>query len=171
MAFPELSPESTQLHGIPAGSTPRRRRYHRDRARRQTTLGCPPWIKAWREDLTFTFSGIATHSTYHAVEDNVSLGVYCIVLDDPNGELDARGVHPNAMGQGIGRALFPRAETTADARSVASRRTGGARRRPHLPPGARAAPAPLPLGVGATLAAARTCLPAHGRRPLHCLPV
>lgn len=76
------------------------------------------WIETWREDLTFTPSGIATHPTYHAVEDNVSLGVYSLVLDGPNAELDALWVHPSAMGQGMGRALFTHAEATAKSLSA-----------------------------------------------------
>ena len=66
------------------------------------------------------------------------------MLDDFNAELDALWVHPTAMARGIGRALFPPAETTAVARSIASRCRGGARRSPHLPPGLGTTPAPLP---------------------------
>ncbi len=71
------------------------------------------WIQRWRESLTITAAYIAEHATLVAVVDGRPVGFCAIQLRASDAVLDHLWVLPQAMGRGVGRALFERAEEAA----------------------------------------------------------
>jgi GNAT superfamily N-acetyltransferase len=78
--------------------------------------GYPPaWLDRWREALTITPDYIRAHSTHLALVDETPVGFCAVRRRPPDADLDHLWVLPAAQRQGIGRALFARAETVARA--------------------------------------------------------
>lgn len=70
------------------------------------------WLELWRPDLTFTQDTIRSNLVVVADHDQVQVGVSGLTIEDSDAELVALWVHPNWMGQGIGRCLFQQAMNT-----------------------------------------------------------
>ena len=64
------------------------------------------WIESWRDLLTVRSEFIASHETYAAVVDGHIVGFYALARTDQKLNLLHLWVLPDAMGQGVGRALF-----------------------------------------------------------------
>jgi GNAT superfamily N-acetyltransferase len=64
------------------------------------------WMKNWRDVLTVTSEFIASHKTYAATIAGHMVGFYALQLADGTLHLQHLWVLPDAMGRGIGRALF-----------------------------------------------------------------
>jgi GNAT superfamily N-acetyltransferase len=64
------------------------------------------WIESWRNVLTITPEFIVSHETYAAVVDDRSVGFYALVPKENRLDLLHMWVLPEAMGHGVGRALF-----------------------------------------------------------------
>jgi GNAT superfamily N-acetyltransferase len=71
------------------------------------------WILHWQQALTITPDYIAAHPTFTAVADAQLLGFCALRLHQDEALLDHLWVRPSAMGGGIGRTLFARAEAAA----------------------------------------------------------
>ena len=71
------------------------------------------WIVRWQEALTITPDYIRVHPTFAAEVDDRIVGFGAVQLRPDGAWLDHLWVMPPTMGQGIGRALFSRAETIA----------------------------------------------------------
>ena len=68
------------------------------------------WIAAWRDALTLTPAYVRTHDVFAATDAaGTLLGFYALNERDGTVELDHFWVHPDAMGQGVGRRLFEHA--------------------------------------------------------------
>ncbi|HEX2853196.1 MAG TPA: GNAT family N-acetyltransferase [Opitutaceae bacterium] len=78
------------------------------------------WIQRWAAVLTVSVEYLAQHACFVAVETGPPLGFASVRMDGNVGWVDHVWVRPEAMGQGIGRALFERCEAEA-------RRVGGTR--------------------------------------------
>jgi GNAT superfamily N-acetyltransferase len=76
------------------------------------------WIQHWREALTITADYIATHPTFVAIAEESIVGFSALEIDADAAWLDHLWVKPAAMGRGVGRALFARAEAVARARGL-----------------------------------------------------
>jgi len=79
------------------------------------------WILAWRDDLTLDQAYIQSHDV-HAIRDQDRLLGFCslVMLDsvEHRWELDHLWVIPEAMGRGLGRALFEHAIAHAGRRGA-----------------------------------------------------
>lgn len=64
------------------------------------------WIECWRDALTITPEFIVSHHTYIAVVDRGIAGFYALGRVESGLDLIHLWVLPDAMGGGIGRALF-----------------------------------------------------------------
>jgi GNAT superfamily N-acetyltransferase len=64
------------------------------------------WIEAWREVLTINSEFIASHETYSAILDGRTAGFYALGRKDEQFDLLQMWVVPDAMGRGLGRAMF-----------------------------------------------------------------
>jgi ribosomal protein S18 acetylase RimI-like enzyme len=64
------------------------------------------WIERWREQLTMRPEFIVQHETYAAVIGDRLMGFYALGQSGNRSELLHLWVLPDAMGRGIGRALF-----------------------------------------------------------------
>jgi len=71
------------------------------------------WIAAWRDVLTMRPEFIASNTSYCAFEDDRAAGFYVLTTEDDGIHLDHLWVVPEAMGRGIGRALFAHAVAQA----------------------------------------------------------
>ncbi len=71
------------------------------------------WIRLWREQLTLTPAYLAANPTFVAELDGKAVAFASVVLENATATLDHLWVLPEAMGFGIGRALFQHAEKTA----------------------------------------------------------
>ena len=71
------------------------------------------WIAAWRDVLTMRPEFIAENIAYCAVEDERAAGFYVLTTEGDRIHLDHLWVVPEAMGRGIGRALFEHAVAQA----------------------------------------------------------
>jgi GNAT superfamily N-acetyltransferase len=71
------------------------------------------WIENWREVLTIQPRFVAAHETYTAWLDGRLVGFYGLVLESGKAQLEHLWVLPEAMGRGIGRALFAHAANRA----------------------------------------------------------
>ena len=72
------------------------------------------WIQCWREILTVTPALVAANPTYSAIEGDHVVGFYSLTAE-PRPDLTHLWVLPDAMGRGIGRALFEHAVKQAGA--------------------------------------------------------
>jgi GNAT superfamily N-acetyltransferase len=71
------------------------------------------WIRAWRDILTMRPEFIAENTAYCAIEDDRPIGFYILTREADGIHLDHLWVLPDAMGRGIGRALFEHAAAQA----------------------------------------------------------
>ena len=67
------------------------------------------WIESWRDILTMRPEFIAANVAYSAMEDCRVVGFYLLTSESDGLHLDHLWVIPDAMGRGIGRALFEHA--------------------------------------------------------------
>jgi len=67
------------------------------------------WIESWREILTMRPEFIAANVAYSASEDGRAVGFYLLTTESDGLHLDHLWIAPQAMGRGIGRALFAHA--------------------------------------------------------------
>ena len=71
------------------------------------------WIIAWRDILTMRPEFIAENIAFCAVDEERTIGFYVLTMEDDGIHLDHLWVLPEAMGRGIGRALFQHAVAQA----------------------------------------------------------
>jgi ribosomal protein S18 acetylase RimI-like enzyme len=71
------------------------------------------WIVAWRDILTIPLEFIAENVAYCALEQDRAIGFYVLTTEDDGIHLDHLWILPEAMGRGIGRALFEHAAAQA----------------------------------------------------------
>jgi GNAT superfamily N-acetyltransferase len=64
------------------------------------------WIESWRDILTIRPRFIAENVTYGAEEEGRIVGFYLLTTETDGIHLDHLWISPDAMGRGIGRALF-----------------------------------------------------------------
>jgi GNAT superfamily N-acetyltransferase len=67
------------------------------------------WIQSWRDILTMRPEFVAANVAYVAVEDDRVAGFYLLTTENDRMDLDHLWIMPDAMGRGIGRALFEHA--------------------------------------------------------------
>ena len=69
------------------------------------------WMEAWRDDLTIRPEFIAgqAQAVYTAQSAGKAVGFYALICTDSQAVLEHLWVLPEAMGRGIGRALFQHA--------------------------------------------------------------
>ena len=77
------------------------------------------WIESWRHILTVTPALIAANPTFAATEDVRVLGFSSLTME-PRPDLTHLWVLPDAMGRGLGRALFERIVEQAKAIGLAA---------------------------------------------------
>lgn len=73
------------------------------------------WIQSWKDVLTIDAEFVGGHETYVAVSDSKLVGFYALHPHGNQIELIHFWVLPEAMGRGIGRALFQHAIERAGA--------------------------------------------------------
>ena len=78
------------------------------------------WIAAWRDVLTMRPEFIAGNISYCGSEDDRLVGFYVLTSEADGLHLDHLWIVPEAMGRGIGRALFEHAVVQAKNLGVAS---------------------------------------------------
>ncbi|MFL6590254.1 MAG: GNAT family N-acetyltransferase [Chthoniobacterales bacterium] len=71
------------------------------------------WIAAWRDILTMNPEFIVGNISYCAIEADGAVGFYVLTTESDGLHLDHLWVQPEAMGRGIGRALFEHAAAQA----------------------------------------------------------
>ena len=69
------------------------------------------YVGLWANDLTFDPDFITNNLVYTAVYEGTIVGVYAIVGEGPVRQLEHFWVHPQNIGQGIGRQMFYHAVT------------------------------------------------------------
>jgi GNAT superfamily N-acetyltransferase len=67
------------------------------------------WIEIWRDTLTIRAEFIAANMAWCAMEDSRAVGFYVLTHESDGLHLDHLWIVPDAMGRGIGRALFEHA--------------------------------------------------------------
>jgi GNAT superfamily N-acetyltransferase len=67
------------------------------------------WIESWRDTLTIRAEFIAANVAWCAMEDSRAVGFYLLTSESGGLHLDHLWILPDAMGRGIGRALFEHA--------------------------------------------------------------
>src|SRR5437899_12760341 len=67
------------------------------------------WLESWRDVLTVLPESIAAHETYAAIDEGRTVGFYALGHKGRGMELLHLWVLPDAMGRGVGRALFTHA--------------------------------------------------------------
>lgn len=67
------------------------------------------WIESWRDVLTMRPEFIAGNISYCAIEDDWPVGFYVLTKESHGNHLDHLWLRPEAMGRGLGRALFEHA--------------------------------------------------------------
>ena len=76
------------------------------------------WIQGWKGVLTIRPEFIVTHETHIAMVRRDPVGFYALVQRNNRMAMEHLWVLPNAMGQGVGRALFTHAVQRAKAFGV-----------------------------------------------------
>jgi ribosomal protein S18 acetylase RimI-like enzyme len=74
------------------------------------------WLAAWAPRLTVTSAYIREHAVFVARAGRRLRGFYALVETPKYWELDHFWIHPDAIGQGIGRRLFTHARAYVDRR-------------------------------------------------------
>jgi GNAT superfamily N-acetyltransferase len=78
--------------------------------RSKATWGYPTrWMALWRPVLTITPQFVAEHPVFLAMEASTILGFYALDIDGSSGSLEHLWVLPEAIGRGVGRALWEHA--------------------------------------------------------------
>jgi len=67
------------------------------------------WTESWRDVLTVLPEFIAGHETYAAIDEGRAVGFYALGFKGERIDLLHLWVLPEAMGRGVGRALFSHA--------------------------------------------------------------
>jgi GNAT superfamily N-acetyltransferase len=67
------------------------------------------WIQTWRDILTMRPEFIAGNVAYSAMKEGRAVGFYLLTTESDGIHLDHLWIVPDAMGRGIGRALFEHA--------------------------------------------------------------
>ena len=67
------------------------------------------WIQSWKDILTIRPESISRHETYIAYFETQAVGFYALAKGKSRMSLEHLWVLPNAIGQGVGRALFSHA--------------------------------------------------------------
>ena|SRR5450432_1694718 len=67
------------------------------------------WIQSWQDILTMRPEFIAANVAYSAMENGRAVGFYLLTTESDGLHLDHLWITPQAMGRGIGRALFEHA--------------------------------------------------------------
>jgi ribosomal protein S18 acetylase RimI-like enzyme len=67
------------------------------------------WIESWRDTLTIRAEFIAANVAWCATENARVVGFYLLASESDGLHLDHLWILPDAMGRGIGRALFEHA--------------------------------------------------------------
>ncbi len=70
-------------------------------------------MQAWQVDLTITPEKIASTQTFLAQADGITAGFYSMLTGPDIWQLEHFWISPEAMGQGIGKALFSHAVSIA----------------------------------------------------------
>ena len=78
------------------------------------------WIAAWRDILTIRPEFIAANPAFCAIEEDRVVGFYVLTTESDGLHLDHLWLLPEAMGRGIGRALFRHATQQAQVRGFDS---------------------------------------------------
>lgn len=78
------------------------------------------WLEAWRPSLTITPEFIEAHEVYRAVQSGITVGFIALSFQAQTAAIEHLWVLPEAMGSGVGRALFQRAVERA--RALGARR-------------------------------------------------
>ena len=73
------------------------------------------WLEIWRDTLTVQPEFIVANETYAAVADGRAVGFYALRFEGERPRLEHLWVLPDAMNQGVGRALFAHAVERAKA--------------------------------------------------------
>jgi GNAT superfamily N-acetyltransferase len=76
------------------------------------------WMARWRPQMTITPELVAEHPMYVALEESCPVGFYVLIVDGRQGILDHLWVLPEAIGRGVGRALWEHAMGELAARGV-----------------------------------------------------
>ena len=71
------------------------------------------WMQTWREALTITLDMVQTHEMHLAEVKEGTVGFYALAWKEARVELAHLWVLPDAMGKGVGRALFNHATDRA----------------------------------------------------------
>jgi GNAT superfamily N-acetyltransferase len=67
------------------------------------------WIQSWTDILTMRPEFVAANVAYVAIEDDRAVGFYLLTTESDGMDLGHLWILPEAMGRGIGRALFEHA--------------------------------------------------------------
>lgn len=67
------------------------------------------WIALWRPVLTITPQFVSDHPVFVALDDGTIAGFYALDVDGSSGSLEHLWVLPQAIGRGVGRALWDHA--------------------------------------------------------------
>lgn len=78
------------------------------------------WLEAWRPSLTITPEFIEAHEVYRAVQAGITVGFIALSFQAQTAAIEHLWVLPEAMGSGVGRALFRHAVERA--RALGARR-------------------------------------------------
>lgn len=77
------------------------------------------WLEQWREELTITAVFIAENETFKAVvKGGTIIGFHALLKSEATWRLEHLWVHPENMGEGVGRALFRHAVARATTRGA-----------------------------------------------------
>ncbi|MCF7688418.1 MAG: GNAT family N-acetyltransferase [Cephaloticoccus sp.] len=71
------------------------------------------WLQQWQVELTITPEAIKAHPTFIATDAGRIIGVCMLKLAESTASIEHMWVLPDAMGRGVGRALFVQAEIEA----------------------------------------------------------
>lgn len=74
-----------------------------------------PWIQRWRDVLTMRPKFVAANIAYAAMEEDRAIGFYLLTTEANGMHLDHLWLLPEAIGRGVGRALFEHAAAQARA--------------------------------------------------------